>query len=39
MKDGELFGVLDLDSPSPARFDEGDRAGCEKLVKVLEAAL
>ncbi|WP_265564243.1 GAF domain-containing protein [Sphingomicrobium arenosum] len=39
MKDGELFGVLDLDSPTPARFDAEDQAGCEKLVKVLEAAL
>ncbi|MCJ7421697.1 GAF domain-containing protein [Sphingomicrobium astaxanthinifaciens] len=39
LKDGALFGVLDLDSPIPARFDEEDRAGCERLVKVLEAAL
>ncbi|MCJ8190587.1 GAF domain-containing protein [Sphingomicrobium aestuariivivum] len=39
MKDGELFGVLDLDSPSPARFDAEDEAGCEKLVRALEAAL
>ena len=39
MKDGKLFGVLDLDSPSPARFDAEDQAGCEKLVRVLEATL
>jgi L-methionine (R)-S-oxide reductase len=26
-----LIGVLDLDSPNPARFDEADRAGLEAL--------
>src|ERR1700754_1682129 len=30
-----LLGVLDLDSPVLARFDEVDRAGCELLVSVL----
>jgi L-methionine (R)-S-oxide reductase len=29
---GEVSGVLDLDSPLPARFDEGDQKGCERLV-------
>jgi L-methionine (R)-S-oxide reductase len=29
---GEVSGVLDLDSPLPARFDEGDQEGCERLV-------
>jgi L-methionine (R)-S-oxide reductase len=29
---GEVLGVLDLDSPLPARFDERDREGCERLV-------
>ncbi len=29
-----LIGVLDLDSPSPGRFDEDDRAGCEKLAAI-----
>jgi GAF domain-containing protein len=29
---GELVGVLDLDSPVPARFDDEDRAGLERLV-------
>lgn len=29
---GEVAGVLDLDSPLPARFDEDDREGCERLV-------
>src|SRR5687768_1169325 len=28
--DGELIGVLDLDSPSPARFDKEDAAGCSE---------
>ena len=28
---GRVLGVLDLDSPSPGRFDEADRAGCEAL--------
>jgi len=29
---GEILGVLDLDSPLLARFDEIDREGCERLV-------
>jgi L-methionine (R)-S-oxide reductase len=29
---GRLVGVLDLDSPHPARFDEADGAGLEPLV-------
>jgi len=29
---GHLWGVLDLDSPTLARFDEMDQAGCEQLV-------
>jgi len=33
--DGRLLGVLDLDSPSPARFDAGDAAGCEALMRLL----
>ncbi|MFQ5610298.1 MAG: GAF domain-containing protein [Woeseiaceae bacterium] len=28
---GDLVGVLDIDSPSLARFDENDQAGVEKL--------
>jgi L-methionine (R)-S-oxide reductase len=38
VKDGRVLGVLDLDSPSPARFDETDREGCEKLVEIYLAA-
>jgi L-methionine (R)-S-oxide reductase len=30
--DGRVLGVLDLDSPVAGRFDEDDRAGCERLV-------
>ena len=33
--DGALVGVLDLDSPSPARFDGEDVAGCVELVQRL----
>lgn len=30
---GALYGVLDLDSPEPARFDEDDAAGLGALVE------
>jgi len=33
--EGRLIGVLDLDSPSLARFDEEDAAGCERLMALL----
>ncbi|MFZ5796608.1 MAG: GAF domain-containing protein [Sphingomonas sp.] len=33
--DGRLIGVLDLDSPTPARFDAADAAGCDALMAVL----
>jgi GAF domain-containing protein len=36
---GRLIGVLDLDSPTPSRFDAGDAAGCEMLVKLLAPRL
>ncbi len=32
---GRLIGVLDLDSPEPARFDAEDAAGCEALVAIV----
>lgn len=38
-KNGEVFGVLDIDSPLFARFTEEDRAGLENFVRVLEAEL
>jgi len=34
-KDGQLLGVLDLDSPKLNRFDAADLAGLEKLATVL----
>ena len=36
--DGALRGVLDMDAPIPARFDEADRDGVERLVAVFVAA-
>ena len=38
IKSEQFLGVLDLDSPSPARFDEEDAAGLETLVKILLAS-
>ena len=35
-KDGKVIGVLDIDSPSLARFSEEDKKGLELFVKVLE---
>ena len=32
VKDGRLLGVLDLDSPQFARFDDGDAEGLNRLV-------
>ncbi|MEE1950417.1 GAF domain-containing protein [Pseudomonas alcaligenes] len=34
LKDGRLIGVLDLDSPSTARFSPDDQAGVELLVAI-----
>ena len=34
LRDDALVGVLDLDSPVPARFDEADAAGLERLVEI-----
>ena len=38
VKNGVVLGVLDLDSPSPNRFDDEDREGCERLVAIYLAA-
>ena len=38
MKNERFIGVLDLDSPQLARFDEADAAGLETLLQVLLAA-
>jgi len=32
IKEGVVHGVLDLDSPKLGRFDDEDRAACERLV-------
>lgn len=37
--DGSLLGVWDVDSPTPARFDDDDRAGMEALCAVFMASL
>jgi len=33
-RDGCLFGVFDLDSPIPARFDADDQRGLEGVAQV-----
>jgi len=38
VKNGELIGVLDLDSPSFARFDDQDARGLNDLVAIFIAA-
>ena len=37
--DGELIGVIDLDSPRTARFDSEDVAGCLELARILAPRL
>src|SRR5438067_7755068 len=39
MRDGELLGVLDIDSPKKARFTAEDEAGCVRLAEILVRAL
>ena len=39
VRDGELLAVLDLDSPTIARFDDADEAGCASLAQLLAKAL
>ncbi|HEY1143211.1 MAG TPA: GAF domain-containing protein [Sphingomicrobium sp.] len=39
VRDGELIAVLDLDSPSRARFTAEDEAGCVALCEVLARVL
>ena len=38
-KNGNLWGVLDLDSPCVGRFTENDRQELENLTKIIEAFL
>lgn len=39
MKNGEVIGVLDIDSPVPDRFSDEDRAGLEAFAKIIEDAI
>ena len=39
ISDGELLGVLDLDSPKPARFDDEDEAGLCGIAEILAKVL
>jgi L-methionine (R)-S-oxide reductase len=34
LRDGQLFGVLDLDSPDHARFGASDRTGLEAIARI-----
>ena len=36
---GEIWGVLDIDSPLVGRFTESDKTGLEKVVRILEQVL
>lgn len=38
-KDGEIYGVLDIDSPSKGRFDEEDELYLRKFVETLQPFL
>ena len=38
IRDGEVIGVIDLDSPKVARFDAADLAGIEKIAAIYLAA-
>jgi len=37
--DGQVIGVLDIDSPRPARFDEHDQCGLERLAEIYARSL
>lgn len=39
IRDGELLGVLDIDSPNGARFSEEDEVGVVKLGEILSRVL
>lgn len=38
IRDGEVIGVIDLDSPHPSRFDGADQAGIEQIAEIYLAA-
>jgi len=39
IRDGQLLGVLDIDSPSHARFDAEDEAGVVRLAEIMTRAI
>ena len=39
VRDGILLGVLDLDSPTPARFTAEDERGCVALAEIIAKAI
>jgi GAF domain-containing protein len=39
IRDGELLGVLDIDSPAKGRFTEEDEAGVVRLAEILSRVL
>jgi L-methionine (R)-S-oxide reductase len=39
VRDGDLLGVLDIDSPSHARFDAEDEAGVVRLAEIMAGAI
>lgn len=39
IRDGELLGVLDIDSPKHARFDQEDEAGLRKVAELMAHAI
>jgi L-methionine (R)-S-oxide reductase len=38
ISNGRVLGVIDLDSPTPSRFDADDQAGIEKVAAIFLAA-
>jgi GAF domain-containing protein len=38
-KDGKVVGVLDIDSPKLARFNQDDKVGLERFVNAIEEAI
>lgn len=39
LRGDRVIGVLDLDSPQLARFDDNDKSGCETLARIIAAHL
>jgi L-methionine (R)-S-oxide reductase len=39
IQNGQVIAVIDLDSPSLARFDAEDAAGCEALAAMLSTRI